>query len=162
MNYGKLAVSAIFTASLLTFGATDYAITPPSVVQAYSDGCDLKDEIHSLMRRDYPYMLGDTDGTVDAKRLEGEVFADHLFMGVEYEPASRHDVPDESESVVLTFGESGTTFNFFSGADGNYIRQYTKDGKIKYYHANFDNRNDTTYTLVYQWLTSMRQTRGIG
>ena len=82
MNYGKLAVSAIFTASLLTFGTADYVVNPPSVVQAYSNECGLKDEIHSLMRRDYPYMLGDIDGTVNASRLEGEVFADHLFSGL--------------------------------------------------------------------------------
>ena len=161
MNFGKIAVSAIFTASLLTFGTADYVINPPSVVQAYSDTCQLKDELHSLMRRDYPYMLGNIDGTVNAVRLEGEVFADHLFMGVEYEPVCSYDVPNETDSIALTFDESGTSFNFFCGADGNYIRQCTRSGKQTYYHANFDNRNDTAYSLAYQWLTAMRQTRGL-
>ena len=161
MNYGKIAVSALFSASLLAFGSADAVLNITPVAEAYAADadCRLRDCMDALSRRPIPYTITSLDyGTGEPGNTDESEFVNTFMYDSRFTLCRPWEQPD-GQYVVLDFTGEGVRFDFFMGKDGNYFRQVTEDGGETLFHAEIDG-DESAGELVSRWCRQLTQSGG--
>ena len=135
MKFGKIAASALFTASMLTFGVADPVLDATPVAYASSGECLLESYFTMIWDGDITdYNITSLEfGTVRPyKGFDPQPYIKDLMDGGYFEEVKKWDAPD-GQYVVLEFPNQGARFEFFFGKDGNYVRQ-NLDGDQSVFH----------------------------
>ena len=133
-KYAKIAASALFTASLLTFGAADAVLDTTPVAHAIGGACALEGWLGHIWDDEDDYNITSLEFDTVAYRqgFNARPYIEQIMDGAIFEPARSWQVPP-GEYVILEFPNDNLRFEFFKGNDGNYVRE-TFDGESEVYH----------------------------
>ncbi len=135
MKLGKIAASALFTASMLTFGVADPVLDATPVAYASSEECLLDSYFTMVWDGDITDYTISTLEIGTARPYNGfdpQPFIQDLMSNGYFDVVKKWDAPD-GQYVVLDFPNQGAKFEFFFGKDGNYVRQ-TAEGEQTVFH----------------------------
>ncbi len=161
MKYGKIAVSALFTASLLTCGVVDPVLDTTPVARAFSANyeCELMSYLQAISRGQVDYSISSLEfGTAYPGSVDESIYVNTILNGASIHRVKGWELP-EGQYVTLSFPDEGTRYDFFLGKDGNYFRQVTGDGGETAFHADYD-ENVNTSRLVNDWCQELLTTHG--
>ncbi len=150
--FAKFAASALFSASLITFGAADPVLDTVPVAQAMSSDCALGDYLDQIWNRSITnYRISSTAyGTaVPASDFNAQIYIRAMMDGTSFTEVKGWEAP-EGQYVVLELPDQGVRYEFFYGKDGNYIREV--DGAVEtFYHAEFSGRRHKACDVIEDW-----------
>jgi len=151
-KFAKLAVSALFSASLITFGAADSVLDAVPVAQAQSSDFGLENYLEQIWNGDITnYRIACTAfGTAVPNRdFSPQVYIQALMSGTSFQEAKAWDVP-EGQYVVLELPDQDVRYEFYYGGDGNIIQEVA-DGVKTVYRAKFSGKNLQACDIVESW-----------
>ena len=124
MKLGKIAASALFAASMLTFGVADPVLDATPVAYANSQECMLEDVFAQIWDGDTNYTISSLEfGTASPYRdFDPQPYIQDLMSDGFFEEVRNWNAPD-GQYVVFDVPGYGAHYEFFFGKDGNYVRQ---------------------------------------
>ena len=151
-RFAKLAASALFSASLITFGAADPVLDTAPAAYAMSAECRLPAYLERIWNG------GNTDYTITSldygtvrpyNGFDAQLYIQSMLDGSWFEEVKPWEAP-EGQYVILEFHNQGMRFEFFYGKDGNYIKQIS-GGASTVYHVHFPGDMFQASQIIEDW-----------
>ncbi len=147
----KVAASALFAASVLTFGAADPVLDTVPVAQAAAKKCSLPEYLEMIWNGEVEYSITWLEyGTAyGPRKVDSSIYVNAMLSGTKFNQVKGWKIP-EGQYVILEIPDYDVRYEFYYGDDGNYIREII-DGTAHAYHAKFSSKKSKACKIIEDW-----------